>query len=50
MDVAMRLPIPVLRFSSEVAKLAGVTVNDVLNVMIATEVVRRGYLQSSEEG
>jgi uncharacterized membrane protein YadS len=39
-DCAVTLPIRVLNFYQEVAALAGLTVNDVLNVVVAADVVR----------
>lgn len=39
-DVACTLPIPVLHYFQDVAKLSGTTVNDVLNVVLAIQVMR----------
>lgn len=45
MDCAVRLPVPVLKFYMEVAKLANVPTNDVLNVMLAIEVIKERHSQ-----
>lgn len=39
-DVACRLPIPVLHFCMDIAGMTGLTPNDVINVMLAIEVKR----------
>lgn len=45
-DVACRLPIPVLRFCMDIANTAGLTPNDVINVLLAIE-VKRGSVGKS---
>lgn len=39
-DVAVRLPMAVIAHYEQVAKLAGVTVNDALNVAVAASLVK----------
>lgn len=47
-DVAARLPIPVLHFCLDIAKMTGLTASDVIGVMLAIEVKRSGVGKTGE--
>lgn len=41
-DVACRLPMPVLKFCMDIAGITGLTPSDVISVLLAVEVKRSG--------
>lgn len=48
--VALTLPIPVLAYFEGVAEYSGVKLEDVINVVLVMEMLRKGDLTQGKEG